>query len=319
MEYKIPDCKLNIKDLSIKNTITTNNNSYLINLGFQPYYSDNVVKLYDPKYPVRIRLQFKGKLKRYKITQPYNYTIQQNTEIQVNKIESIEDAFENKYKYKSNKQDFYKLWEVIHNYNILGKTNKSTDDYGKKIIELNKKELKDKDFDALIINNKIKMSNCQEKIYNQSIIKDIKLIKNLNKGGNLVIKLYTLFTSYTNELIVLLSQMFKDAYIYIPYTVETYRNEKYLVCLDYKQNDDILDFINSLNNNYETLGIQLNDKYIKFITELNINELLKQTTAINKMEEYIKNNNYFGNEYEEYYKDAVKKSKEWINKFINKK
>ena len=94
-------------NLSTKNLIQTSNNPYLIYLGFQPYYSDNVVKLYDPKYPVRIRLQFKGKLKRYKITQPYNYTIQQNTEIKTNNFENIEDAFEKQYKYKSNKQDFY--------------------------------------------------------------------------------------------------------------------------------------------------------------------------------------------------------------------
>ncbi len=317
VEYKIPNCKIDIKNLSTKDLITTTNNSYLLKLGFQPYYSDNVVKLYDPKYPVRIRLQFKGKLKRYKITQPYNYTIQKNTEIQTNKFESIDEAFENKYHYTNNKQDFYKLWEVIKNYKILGKNNKATDDFGKKIIELNKKEYKDKNYDSLIINNKIKMSNCQEKIYNQTIINDIKLIKNLNKGGNLVIKLYTLFTSYVNELIVLLSQMFKESYIYIPYTVETYRNEKYLVCLDYKPNDNILKFIDSIKNNYISLNINLSDEYINFIKNLNLTELNNQTVAINKMEEYIKNNNYFGVDYIEYYKDAIKKSSEWIKKFVN--
>ena len=288
MEYKIPISKINIKDLSNKNLIPTNNNPYLVKLGFQPYYSDNVVKLYDPKYPVRIRLQFKGKLKRYKITQPYNYTIQKNSEIQSKKIETIEDAFENKYKYKTNKQDFYKLWEVIKKYNILKKTNKSNDEYGKKIIELNKKEQNDKKFDSLILNNRIKMSNCQEKIYNQTIINDIKFIKNLNKGGNLILKLYTLFTSYTNELIILLSQMFKESYIYVPYTVETYRNEKYLVCLDYKPNETILKFIDSLKDNYITLNIDLSDNYIKFIKELNNIELLKQTNAIEKSKEWIK-------------------------------
>ena len=317
MEYIVPKIKIDAKDLSIKDLINFDNSAYLINLGFQTYYSNNVMKLYDKKYPVYIRSQFKGKNKRYKITQPYNYTIQENSEIITNqKIKTIENAFNDKYKFSSNKQDFYKLWEVITKYNVLGKTNKCTDEYSKKIVELNKKSLSDNKYDCLIINNHIKLNVNQEKSYNKNIIDNIKLIDKLNKSGNMILKLYTTFTQYSVDLIALLSQLFNKTYIYIPHTVETYRNEKYLVCLNYLPNDKINKFINELNGSYISLNINLPEDYIKFIFDMNRAEMVKQTEAINQMEEYIKNNNYFGSEYEEHYKKAVKKSAEWIKEFI---
>ena len=317
MEYIIPNIKVNLSKIKEKELIKSNNLPYLVKLGFNNYYSDNIKKLYDPKYEVKIRRQFKGKYKQYKISQPYNYTIQKNSEIDENeKYDTIEEAFEKKYKYSSKKQDFYKLWEVISKYKVLGKNNYSNDDYGKKIIDLNNKSFSDKSYDSLIINNHLKLNVNQEKIYNDTILDNIKLIKNLNNGGNMVLKLYTLYTQFTNDLILLLSQTFKKSFIYIPYTVETYRHEKYIVLLDYKSDKDILDLIDNMKGSYLSLNLDNTDEYYKFVKSLNLTESLKQTIAINAIEKYIKNNNYYGDEYEQYYKNAKEKSQEWIKEFI---
>ena len=316
MEYIIPNIKVNSK-IDVKDLIKSDNLPYLVKLGFNNYYSDNVKKLYDPKYEVKIRRQFKGKYKQYKISQPYNYTIQKNSQIDGDdKYDTIEEDFEKKYKYSSKKQDFYKLWEVIAKYKILGKNNYVNDEYGKKIIEINKKSESDKSYDALILNNHIKLNVSQEKMYDNIILDNIKLIKSLNNGGNMVLKLYTLYTQFTNDLIVLLSQMFKKSIIYIPHTVETYRHEKYLVLLDYKPDKDILNLIDKMKGSYLSLNLENIDEYNKFVKELNLTESLKQAMAINSMEKYIKNNNYFGDDYEKYYKDAREKTKEWIKEFI---
>lgn len=317
MEYIIPNIKVNFSKIDEKNLIKSDNLPYLVKLGFNNYYSDNIKKLYDPKYEVKIRRQFKGKYKQYKISQPYNYTIQKNSQIDGDdKYDTIEEAFEKKYKYSSKKQDFYKLWEVITKYNILGKNNYVNDEYGKKIIEIYKKLESDKSYDALILNNHIKLNVSQEKMYDDIILDNIKLIKSLNNGGNMVLKLYTLYTQFTNDLIVLLSQMFKKSIIYIPHTVETYRNEKYLVLLDYKPDKDILKLIDKMEGSYLSLNLENINDYNKFVKELNLTESLKQAMAINSMEKYIKNNNYFGDDYELYYKDAREKSNEWIKEFI---
>ena len=71
-----------------------------------------------------------------------------------------------------------------------------------------------------------------------------------------------------------------------------------------------------MNGSYISLNINLPEDYIKFIFDMNRTEMVKQTETINQMEEYVKNNNYFGSEYEEHYKNAVKKSAEWIKEFI---
>ena len=317
MEYIIPNIKVNFSKIDEKNLIKSDNLPYLVKLGFNNYYSDNIKKLYDPKYEVKIRRQFKGKYKQYKISQPYNYTIQKNSQIDGDdKYDTIEEAFEKKYKYSSKKQDFYKLWEVITKYKVLGKNNYVNDEYGKKIIEIYKKSESDKSYDALILNNHIKLNVSQEKMYDDIILDNVKLIKSLNNGGNMVLKLYTLYTQFTNDLIVLLSQMFKKSIIYIPHAVETYRNEKYLVLLDYKPDKNILSLIDKMNGSYLSLNLENIDDYNKFVKELNLTESLKQAKAINSMEKYIKNNNYFGDDYELYYKDAREKSNEWIKEFI---
>ena len=317
MEYIIPNIKVNLSKIDEKILIKSDNLPYLVKLGFNNYYSDNIKKLYDPKYEVKIRRQFKGKYKQYKISQPYNYTLQKNSQIDGDdKYDTIEEAFEKKYKYSSKKQDFYKLWEVLTKYKVLGKSNYANDEYGKKIIELNKKTESEKSYDALILNGRLKLNVSQEKTYNDKIIDNIKLIKSLNNGGNMVLKLYTLYTQFTNDLIVLLSQMFKKSLIYIPHAVETYRNEKYLVLLDYKPDKNILSLIDKMNGSYLSLNLEESEEYYKFIKSLNLTESLKQATAINKIEKYIKNNNYFVDDYEEYYKDAREKTKEWIKEFI---
>lgn len=317
MEYIIPNIKVNFSKIDEKDLIKSDNLPYLVKLGFNNYYSDNIKKLYDPKYEVKIRRQFKGKYKQYKISQPYNYTIQKNSQIDGDdKYDTIEEAFEKKYKYSSKKQDFYKLWEVITKYKVLGKNNYVNDEYGKKIIDINKKSESNKSYDALILNNHIKLNVSQEKMYDDIILDNIKLIKNLNNGGNMVLKLYTLYTQFTNDLIILLSQMFKKSIIYIPHTVETYKHEKYLVLLDYKPDKDILNLIDKMKGSYLSLNLENIDEYNKFVKELNLTESLKQAKAINSMEKYIKNNNYFGDDYEKYYKDAREKTKEWIKEFI---
>lgn len=316
MEYIIPDFKIKPADLNIKSLTPTNNISYLLRLGFHSYYTDNIKKLYDPKYPVRIRSQFKGKYKKYKITQPFNYTIQKNDNIDKNII-TIESEFKKKYNYSSTKQDFYKLWEVLIKYNIVGKTNKCTDIYSEKIIELLGKKISDKKYDTLIINNRYKLNVDQEKNFIKSFLSRIPLLDNLNTHGNLVIKIYTIYTQMMIDLIILLSKLFKTSYIYIPYTVESYRNEKYLVLMNYNPNDKIITFLKSLDKYYINLGIQTSN--INFFININLTEQLKQVVSINKIEEYVRNNNYFGEEYEKYYNDALDKSKQWVAEFIKKK
>ena len=178
------------------------------------------------------------------------------------------------------------------------------------------KKISDKKYDTLIINDRYKLNVDQEKNFIKSFLSRIPLLDNLNTHGNLVIKIYTIYTQMMIDLIILLSKLFKTSYIYIPYTVESYRNEKYLVLMNYNPNDKIITFLKSLDKYYINLGIQISD--INFFIDINLTEQLKQVVSINKIEEYVKNNNYFGEEYEKYYNDALDKSKQWVSEFIKK-
>ena len=152
--------------------------------------------------------------------------------------------------------------------------------------------------DNLSRKKRYKLNVDQEKNFIKSFLSRIPLLDNLNTHGNVVIKIYTIYTQMMIDLIILLSKLFKTSYIYIPYTVESYRNEKYLVLMNYNPNDKIITFLKSLDKYYINLGIQTSN--IDFFIN-------------------VRNNNYVGEEYEKYYNDALDKSKQWISEFIKKK
>ena len=294
------------------NIVKINNINYLLKYGFNSYYSDNIEKLRD--YKVINKQSFKGKERVYKVLNPCNNSV---NELKDNEID-IKTAFKNKYNIDESKQDFYKIYECIKEFELFKKNHSylTLDKYSEKCItEIFKGELNNKTYDCIISNPHNMITTDQEKKYIKDFIKTLQYINNLKNNGSMIIKIYTTFSDIMVKLIYLLTGLFNSIQIYIPMTAEKYRNEKYLICKEYKKNENILDIINNIKDN-NIIDIVCNQKYLKTIINMNINELVNQTRYINYMEDYLNKKVFYGIEYQTYREEQIKQNLEWIKKYI---
>ena len=156
-----------------------------------------------------------------------------------------------------------------------------------------------------------------------------------NKDGNFVLKLFETFTISSLKMIYLLSSFYEKVYICKPLFSRESNSEKYLICkgfkYDQKKDSKKLDErITKLENILENLSteIYLQDifpdltlpkEYIDMFRYINIFIANKQQIMINKIVTYIKNSNFFGEEYHNYKDEQVKATKWWTEKFYTEK
>lgn len=100
------------------------------------------------------------------------------------------------------------------------------------------------------------------------------------KGGTFILKVFDLFTSFSIDLVFLLSSLYKKVYIVKPYTSRYANSEKYLVCKDFIC-DDTSSIIHKL--------LPLFDYFINNKQQLSINRLFNIDIPYlftSKLEEY---------------------------------
>lgn len=254
-----------------------NDERYKMMLGYMSYYIDNIIK-----YRNNI-LQFKDKEKVYKVLNPYNYKIINQTE---EKIIDIYTAFQNKYKTSYDSQKYYQAYEIIKLLNIHNAYSE--------VNEFNEifKLLKIKtgnDFIICDINN------------NYNALCDL-INSKLNKQGTFIIKIRSLLSN--NELLFInaLCNSFETVDIYKPLVGNIWLSDKYLICKKYKNKVII--------NNKVDIGI-LNE-----IQKLNNTFNTQQTIDINKVVNYIIKRNYFSDEYYKYLDEQKEAHNKWIKEFL---
>lgn len=121
----------------------------------------------------------------------------------------------------------------------------------------------------------------------------------LNSKGNLVIKIFDIFTELTFDIIYTLSYLFEKIYIHKPLTSRNTNSEKYLYCESFSKNLFDENIQNNLKNlcksnveNYKSYvdKFKLNEKFLSDIIQ--INEILskKQVNSINNILHGTNNN-----------------------------
>lgn len=284
MEYKI--------DLEDNKDYKTEINNILtpsIKTGFNSYYIDKLKHLKTAIESFKTNKLSKS-AKPYKIISPLSVS---------------EDSELNKHYNFGTKQDFYIIYEIIKTYKLKGKIYSIGNEKIKVIIDkINDKNIsytkEIKNCDIIFNNSKI---NFLTNFYNQevqqltNIKKTIKEIDNLNVGGDCIIRIYNIFLNDTINEIIKLTGMFEDVYIYKPDTVDNYKVDKYLVCLNKKKKET-----------------NTKDKTIKDLSFINTSLINNQTKAINQVINYINNRNYRGVEYQEYKQNQETAQKEFIKK-----
>lgn len=284
MEYKIELEENKDYKTEINNILTPS-----IKTGFNSYYIDKLKHLKTAIESFKTNKLSKS-AKPYKIISPLSVS---------------EDSELNKHYKFGTKQDFYIIYEIIKTYKLKGKIYSFGNEKIKTIIDkINVKDIsytkEIKNCDIIFNNSKI---NFLTNFYNQevqqltNIKKTIKEIDNLNVGGDCIIRIYNVFLNDTINEIIKLTGMFEDVYIYKPNTIDNYKVDKYLVCLNKKKKET-----NTKN------------KIIKDISFINTEFINNQTKAINQVINYINSRNYRGVEYQEYKQNQEILQKEFIKK-----
>lgn len=150
--------------------------------------------------------------------------------------------------------------------------------------------------------------NKQEELSMKLIIAQIFFAIIMQKeGGNFVLKIFDIFKFKTVEIIFLLANLYDYVYIYKPYTSRVANSEKYVICKNYKNNNETINkeiidnfdyLLNNIDNIYSLFNITLPKLFLKKIEEINAiygqQQIENINTTLNFIREFIniKHNNY---------------------------
>jgi 23S rRNA U2552 (ribose-2'-O)-methylase RlmE/FtsJ len=152
-----------------------------------------------------------------------------------------------------------------------------------------------------------------------------------NKDGDFILKMFDTFTETSVKMIYLLSMFYEDIFIYKPFTSLESEEEKYIVCKKFKfDQKDITKELKYLTEILEKMNtdkfidgiitkLNIPDDFKNIIKFLNIELINKQQITINKIVTFIKNNNYFGEDYHNYKDNQSNAHKFWKEYFYSSK
>ena len=152
-----------------------------------------------------------------------------------------------------------------------------------------------------------------------------------NKGGSFVLKMFDTFTETSVKMLYILNMFYEDTYIYKPLTSLDSEDEKYIVCKNFKFNQkDIIkelkylsEMLDKMNTNkfIDDIISKLNipQAFLNTVKFVNIELINKQQITINKIVTFIKNNNYFGEDYHNYKDNQYNAHTFWKDYFYNEK
>jgi hypothetical protein len=225
------------------------------------------------------------------------YYIMENLTTDINYENNI-DTISKKYFGETVTTTFLQLWEIILMFNLSSSKISTNDSILSSVFNKLKKfvklEVKDQVKKThLYLHNTIEFETTELEICRKTT-KFLKELDNLEKGGCLMIKVKELINAPSAHLLYLLSNLFEDVYIYRPELSFVSRGERYLVCLNYLQNNKLK---YDLNKDYITLNINLPTEYIFTLNVINRVLMQEEYIVRNKMRNFINSQNYFGDEY----------------------
>lgn len=151
-------------------------------------------------------------------------------------------------------------------------------------------------------------------------------------GGTFILRVEDIFTNVTIKMITILSNCYDKVNICKPLFSRNFNNERYIICQNLKLSsteknklikklEDLLDEISKSSSNNEFLfdiatSFELDNKIIENFANINnkINNL--EHININKIIQYKKGKNYFGEQYHKFRDGQLEANKWWQETFI---
>ena len=170
-------------------------------------------------------------------------------------------------------------------------------------------------------------NNKEQLHYNLILNEILAAIQLQKKNGHFILKMFDIFTDTSIHLLYLLSQCYKQVYIYKPITSRPTNSEKYIVCkyfncsLEYKNSiieelrklSMLLYKKNDIHTSF-TLFKQIPDVFVENIKHIN-NELLEKQCSYLQSAIHLCNNTEFLDNYNIHYNECLEKRKNIYKKW----
>jgi 23S rRNA U2552 (ribose-2'-O)-methylase RlmE/FtsJ len=141
--------------------------------------------------------------------------------------------------------------------------------------------------------------------------------------GNFVLKIYESYTDVTIKYINILQSFYEHVYITKPLMSRSCNSEKYIVCVNFKQDNKKLkvleQLLEDLNKNNYLINIfpefNVMKEFANTMTHINIDINNEQLKMINNIIKFINGNNYHGDKYNKYRDAQIESTKQWTKTF----
>jgi hypothetical protein len=147
---------------------------------------------------------------------------------------------------------------------------------------------------------------------------------NQKKGGHFVCKIFESFCLSTVKLIDLLTHVYEEVYIAKPFMSRSSNIEKFLVCKRFKSasaDKTVLAALDQLTDTSNKYYVNIfptyypDPKFISMITDYNLQIANEQFKTLNEMLDYVNQQNFYGDTYQEKRDQQIGAAIYWINKF----
>lgn len=303
---------------------------------------------YDKSIDDMIESQFKTKVRSRKFSRIYEILIYFNLVsdknlsglfIDSNPSNIIQPVMEYRKMYHKGKDSYMGITCQGEKFNDIEDDNEDTSQLKDKSVKfgssLDKFNSKDK-FNFILGNVGVDWdkNNIQEQSIGLDILRVINIcMNNLDKKGDLVLKMYETFTKLSLKYLMVLSELFDDVHIIKPLTCRNSEAEKYVICQGFKGNDkfkkELLSQLSKIesNSNYSKrimiedifLSVDIPDSLFVNMTGYNSLIINQHYKTINKMMEFLDGLNYHGELYSHYRERQIEMSEYWTSTFLGKK
>jgi hypothetical protein len=340
--YPLPEIDENILNSDFSVSMSIYNPQPLFNIGFN-YYIHQSYDNYEDTLKSQGTKTFYNVVNGFEIVindQDKKEELIKNIKMYLN-INKNEDLIENNL--------FLQFWEIFFVFKLLTKNNKiniaskrdtniielSIEQFCKKMSSISptgsKYSINSSDYDIgilLIDNYYNSIKEVESNIFKELFNLTVKLLDNLNSDGSIIIELNDTFTLPTIKFISLMKSLFKKSFIYKPYYSRPTDSVKYLICSGFdekaykkisKKLKSCLDTIIKDKEHFVSdifSDVDIPKQILTVMTYINIYLSGIQHKEKNKIIRYIKSENYFGQEYQDYLTNQLASTEFFLSRFF---
>jgi len=171
----------------------------------------------------------------------------------------------------------------------------------------------------------------EQENYKYIVSRLISALQTQDTKGSMILKIDETFTTTSVKLLYIINYFYETMYIYKPCFSKYINSNKYLICNGFKNHpsdvrknilkslQNILDNMTKYNNKYIYdiyPDLEVPKDYINKIKFCNVKLTNQEQIMINDIIVYIKNNNYFGEDYHKYRNNQILLTKWWIEHYL---